>query len=100
MVLAGLTYSQLSEILQANGYVVVHDEFWHEHNRIFFKKDNEQAITLQFKGYYKFGFVVTFLTSLGIQPPDHCQKPFDQLKAYHEKNKPTGLSDGGEHSSG
>jgi len=86
MVLAGLSFSELNAILKENGYTVVNDDFWESHNRIILKKDNEAAIILQFKEFYKFTFVVKFLTSLGITSPEHCQKPYDQYMDYLKGN--------------
>ena len=85
MVLAGLKFSELDAILKENGYEVVNDNFWETHNRIIYKKDSEPAIILQFKEFYKFAFVVKFLTSLEISSPEHCQKPYDQYMEYLRK---------------
>jgi hypothetical protein len=86
MVLEGLTYTELNTILQENGWTIESDKFWEEHNRIIIKKDNESVI-LQFKSFYGFAFVVKFLTSLNIDPPEKCKKPYNQYMAYLNSQK-------------
>jgi hypothetical protein len=85
MKLAGLEFKELIAILNQNGYHVLSDDFWDKHNRIILRKENE-TVVLQFDMYYGFPFVYTFLTSLGIEVPEHCKTPYEQFLAYKNSN--------------
>jgi hypothetical protein len=87
MQLAGLKFQELLDIIKQNGYDVVSNDFWDKYNRIILRKGSE-TIILQFDTFYAFPFVYTYLTSLGIEVPEHCKKPYEQFLAYKNSNNP------------
>lgn len=84
MVVAHLTYDGLVKILKEHHWEIASNDYWNDYDRIIFEKDGEN-IVVQYKKMYGFPFVVKFLRSLDIDPPDDCVRSFDQLEAYKKR---------------
>jgi hypothetical protein len=79
MVLAGLKFDELNAILKENGFNIESSAYWEKHDIVILKRGDE-TVPLHTESYYGFPFVVKFLRSLGIKPPEDCEKPYDQWK--------------------
>jgi hypothetical protein len=86
MVVAQLTFEYLCALLEKNGWKVASNDYWNDHNRIIFEKGTEN-FPLQYKKTYTFLFVVPFLKSLDIEPPEDCKRNYEELSAYRRKKK-------------
>ncbi len=84
MTIPGLTNAQLMKLLSDNGYKVVSNEFWNDHDRVIVEKDGA-TFPVQYKTYYYYPIIIKLCAMLEIDPPEDCMKCHLQWKAEKEK---------------
>lgn len=97
MVVPTLTYDELKELLNDNGWNDVCSDFWNDHNRIIFVKGSIN-FPLPYRKVYGYPFVVKLCLSLDIAPPEDHLRCYEQYEAYKQKKRDQEENGGGSES--
>jgi hypothetical protein len=89
MTIPYLTFKELRALLEKNGFKIISNQDWEEHNRIVFGKDDYRFPVPILEAYF-YPYVVRLCRDFQIEPPpDHlqCHEQYQEYKKNRASDK-------------